>query len=458
MKVDDIVPTYEFTGGGPIAKDHLWFFGAGRLVDLVLSRQTTTTNIPYAFTRQGAPLRGQAHLLGQPEPHRARRVSLPEPRSGEPELVQRDGPREPVQPLAAGEPDVVQLHGRALAATSSSRARCRAAAQKFVGSGATSTDIIDGTLVTDQARGTRFWAPTFCAVCGPDEERNNENLVVKGTYFLSTRSTGSHNLVFGYDTFNDIRIAENHQSGSDYRILGTTSIIRNGVVYPSWTPSTVIQWNPIDAASQGTDFRTHSLFFNDQWRLSERVTINLGVRWDKNSGKDSADQVVADDSAFSPRLAVSWDPTGDARWTVNAGYGKYVAGLANGIADGGSSGGVPATYQYAYLGPTINTDAERGDAGSDRRGAGDAVELVQRQRRDGPAADVRRHPGRQPAHRRRPAIAEHARVHGRRDRGSSAAAAWCGSTRSTARGPTSTTRSATRRPAPWSIRRASSAT
>ncbi len=55
------------------------------------------------------------------------------------------------------------------------------------------------------------------------------------------------------------------------------------------------------AASQGTDFRTHSLFFNDQWRLSGRVTVNLGVRWDKNSGKDSADQVVADDSAFSPR-------------------------------------------------------------------------------------------------------------------------------------------------------------
>ena len=38
--------------------------------------------------------------------------------------------------------------------------------------------------------------------------------------------------------------------------------------------------------------------------FGDRVTINLGVRWDKNSGKDSADQAVADDSAFSPRLAV----------------------------------------------------------------------------------------------------------------------------------------------------------
>ena len=38
---------------------------------------------------------------------------------------------------------------------------------------------------------------------------------------------------------------------------------------------------------------------------------------------------------------MSLDPTGDATWTVNAGYGKYMAGLANGIADSGSNGGVP---------------------------------------------------------------------------------------------------------------------
>ena len=28
-------------------------------------------------------------------------------------------------------------------------------------------------------------------------------------------------MVFGYDTFNDNRLVKNHQSGSDYRILGT---------------------------------------------------------------------------------------------------------------------------------------------------------------------------------------------------------------------------------------------
>lgn len=355
VKVDDTVPTYEFTGGGPIAKDHLWFFGAGRLVDLVLSRQTTTTNIPYTFTDKERRYEGKLTYSANPN-HTVRGAYL-----------YRN--RDQLNQNSFNVMDLQSLYDRSLPENLTSfnytgvlstnffvESTVSRRRQSFVRSGATSTDLITGTLVVDQARGTRFWSPTFCAVCGPDEERNNDNVVVKGTYFLSTRGTGSHNLVFGYDTFNDIRVAENHQSGSDYRILGTTSVIRNGAVFPSWTSGTIIQWNPIDAASQGTDFRTHSLFFNDQWRVTDRLTVNLGVRWDRNAGKDSADQVVADDSAFSPRLAVTWDPAGDARWTVNAGYGKYVAGLANGIADSGSNGGVPATYQYAYLGPAINAD------------------------------------------------------------------------------------------------------
>ena len=50
----------------PIAKDHLWFFGAGRLVDLVQSRQTTTTNIPYAFTDKERRYEGKLTYSANP--------------------------------------------------------------------------------------------------------------------------------------------------------------------------------------------------------------------------------------------------------------------------------------------------------------------------------------------------------------------------------------------------------
>lgn len=357
VKVDDVVPTYEFTAGGPVARDHLWFFGAGRIVDRVDGRQTTTTTIPY--TVQEKERRYEGKLTYSLNPSHTVRGSY----------ISRN--RDQVNTSSFTILDLRSLYDRSLPddlrsinytgvisptffieGTFSNRNL------KFVNSGAKTTDMIDGTLVIDSARNSRYWAPTFCGVCGVDEERNNENLVVKGTYFASTRGSGSHSVVFGYDTFDDIRLAENHQSGSDYRILGTTAIIRGSEVFPSWTPgsSTLIQWNPIDAASLGTDFRTHSLFVNDQWRLSNRLTANLGVRWDKNDGRDSIGNVVAQDSGLSPRLAVTFDPMGDSRWTVNASYGKYIAGLANSVADSGSNGGVASTFQYEYLGPPINTD------------------------------------------------------------------------------------------------------
>ena len=139
-----------------------------------------------------------------------------------------------------------------------------------------------------------------------------------------TSGGGSHNLVFGFDSFNDIRKANNHQSGSDYRILGTaTTIVGTGessVIYPVFlgNGSTIIQANPIPIESQGSNIRTYAVFLNDQWRLSDRLTANVGIRWDKNHALDQNGALVADDSAFSPRVGIVWDVTGKQEWSVTA--------------------------------------------------------------------------------------------------------------------------------------------
>jgi hypothetical protein len=185
-------------------------------------------------------------------------------------------------------------------------------------------------------------------------------MFLKGSYFLSTRSAGSHAVVAGYDLFNDQRFANNHQSGSDYRILGTSSIPVGTGDATEFVPrflgdgSTIIQWNPIPLSSEGSNFKTHSLFFNDAWRATGRLTANLGVRWDKNQGADQAGRITAKDSAFSPRLGVIWDPLGDQKWSVTGGVAKYVAAIANSVADASSPGGNPQTFQFTYRGPDIN--------------------------------------------------------------------------------------------------------
>ncbi len=45
------MPPYEYTFGGPVMKDHLWFFTAGRLTSQDSTRQHVRhRNIPYTFT------------------------------------------------------------------------------------------------------------------------------------------------------------------------------------------------------------------------------------------------------------------------------------------------------------------------------------------------------------------------------------------------------------------------
>ena len=125
------------------------------------------------------------------------------------------------------------------------------------------------------------------------------------------------NIEPGHPFLHRIRSANNHQSGSDYRILGTTSIIRGTgaaqVIYPVFLGdgTTIIQWNPIPILSQGSNFRTHGLFYNDSWRVNGRLTANLGVRFDKNHGLDQEGKLVTTSGTFSPRLGVIVDPFGD---------------------------------------------------------------------------------------------------------------------------------------------------
>jgi hypothetical protein len=118
--------------------------------------------------------------------------------------------------------------------------------------------------------------------------------------------------------------------------------------------TTTIQWNPITEESQGTNFRTHSLFVNDTWRLGGRLTANVGLRFDKNHGTDQSGNVVAKDSAWSPRLGIIWDPTGKGTWSVTASAAKYVAAISNPVADSSAAGGNPQTRQFIYRGESIN--------------------------------------------------------------------------------------------------------
>jgi outer membrane receptor for ferrienterochelin and colicin len=362
-RIDNVVPTYEYTLGGPVLRDRLWFFTSGRLRDEAQGRTLVGTNVPYEFREEqrryeakGTYSLNDRHRLQVNYNHHDRsQINYSFNQNATMDLRSLGTRRLPER-----------LYAITYSGMLTNRLFVEALLSKrtfqFIGSGAKSTDLVQGTLLIDNSRvgGARWWSDTFCGVCTP-EGRDSEDIFAKGSYFLSTDRLGSHNLVFGYDRFNDIRRANNHQSGSDYRILSAGAILTGAGasendIFPIFLGdgTTTIQWNPIVEESEGSDFRTHSGFINDTWRLTDRLTANVGLRYDKNDGSDQSGNVVAKDSAFSPRLGLIWDPTGQGQWSVTGSVAKYVAAISNPVADSSAAGGNPQTRQFIYRGASIN--------------------------------------------------------------------------------------------------------
>ena len=349
---DKVNPIYEATLGGRILRDRLWFFLAGRDRTTESTRQTSLTNIPYPIKDEETRYEGKLTFALTPE-HRV--VASYIERTTD-QINNSFGTIMDTASLydrSMPEKLIAANYSGAFSPNFFGELQYSKREFSFVNSGSRFRDKIYGTLLLDSATGRRFWSPTFCGVCTP-EERNNENILAKLTYFLSTANLGSHDIVAGFDTFNDIRSANNHQSGSDFRIY-LTSVIIGDKVYARLVPnSSYLMWNPILKPTAGSDFRTNSFFLNDRWRLNNNFSFNIGVRYDKNDGSDQEGKKVVKDYKISPRLGISWDPKANGDLIINASYATYVMAIANSQADASSAAGNPAIYTWWYTGPPIN--------------------------------------------------------------------------------------------------------
>jgi hypothetical protein len=84
----------------------------------------------------------------------------------------------------------------------------------------------------------------------------------------------------------------------------------------------------------------YALFIQDQWKPLSRLTINYGLRWDKetmpvpfapNPAIPETTKFNRDWRSFGPRVGVAYDLTGKGRTVLRGGYGMYYGRIPNGI-------------------------------------------------------------------------------------------------------------------------------
>ncbi|HYS56470.1 MAG TPA: carboxypeptidase regulatory-like domain-containing protein [Thermoanaerobaculia bacterium] len=356
--VSKINPVYEGTFGGRIIRDRIWFFTAGRYEKRLTTNQTTATNIPYVVTANDRRYEGkltgnitQKHSLLYDYTKTTPRTS----NGSFGNIVDVASLRTSNNPV-----DFWAIHYNGVITNNLLLEGIVSRRDlSLIGGGALQRDLINGTMIRDISSGRRAWSPTFCGVCRP-KERDSKEWLVKGSYFLPTKSIGSHNLVAGYDDWHQLRLEDNYQSGSDFRVFGDFIYSGQNVflrVYPtspSGTINSFIEWDPVLNPSQRSDFAVKSVFLNDRWDLNQHWSFNVGARYDKNSGQDQAHNPTVRDSRVSPRLGAMYDLFGNGRHRLSAAYSRYVAKIDQGPADSSSNAGRPASFYYAYGGPEIN--------------------------------------------------------------------------------------------------------
>jgi hypothetical protein len=361
--IDHINSVYEATLGGRIIRDRLWFFLSGR--DSEATSQAFFSGAPGGYTRTTTDKRKEAKLTGALTSRHNLVVSYleaPTTFAGGCQIGCYD--LSVVDPSGSNPNEFITgFYNGVITNNLLIEGRYAKKTYSFVGYGGEDHDRVTGTVIRLVAPGfgTTTNEPYFCGSCG-DENRDNDTLGAKTSYFLGTKALGNHSMVAGVERWHETRLSNNFQSTTDYVMISQSAApskdANGNTLVTILGPATgragdyVIHF-PILSPSLGSDLNTDSLYFNDKWDLNSRWQFNLGARYDKNDSIDSAGNKVAKDSKISPRLGATFDAFGNGRLRFNATWGTYVGRLAETIAGLGSAAGNPAQFNYRYQGPDI---------------------------------------------------------------------------------------------------------
>ncbi|HEY0334703.1 MAG TPA: TonB-dependent receptor [Stenotrophomonas sp.] len=204
-------------------------------------------------------------------------------------------------------------------------------------------------------------AQTTSLLVDPDRGNRTDNLRLDVNYVL-----GNHSLTAGIDNQNARALNRGSVASADgyYWIYGQSNPnvpINTGL----GVPATGAYANGADgyyvrkyiySALASVRSAQRAQYIEDNWRLTDRLLLNLGLRLDQftNYNRDGDAYIKQSSGQWAPRLGLAWDVDGDGRFKVYGNAGRYYLALPLNPAFNAAGATLATSTYYTYGGIDAN--------------------------------------------------------------------------------------------------------
>ncbi|MGE3510345.1 MAG: carboxypeptidase regulatory-like domain-containing protein [Vicinamibacterales bacterium] len=353
---DTLQRTQEMTLGGPILRDRLWFFAAGRLAGVDNVRNLPQTGIQLLSNDKGR--RGELKLTGTVATnHTIQGGFLNNPRTVTNDSGLQSFVIDPRSEQTRKFPNHYYFTNyRGVIKGALFQAQYSQRKFRFDNSGGTSTSIIDSPFLSATQCVCLYNAPYFDAT--DPTGRNNRQLTANSTFFWNL--SGRHDTKVGYEFFRSQLVGGNSQSSTNYvfnvdfleTASGAPALDSQGRLMPNFVPGeSYIEYYP---ATRGAtmNVNNNSLFVQDHWVINGKFSADLGLRFEQVKVVSTGNIVsVNTNPRIVPRLGFNYDLNGDGENVVHVTYGQYSGRYNEAQIGGNSPVGNPAYLPTYYQGP-----------------------------------------------------------------------------------------------------------
>ncbi|MGQ0736692.1 MAG: TonB-dependent receptor, partial [Acidobacteriota bacterium] len=335
VKFDKVNPIYSFNGGGPIVRNRAFFFGTYELAKNTTPQRQTAGQVPedYQQTTESkfSNIRGTVQLA---EGHTAWVKYYQSPTDGFVVEYHSAGEREGLTAQNQTAKNWAAQWSGVLRPTWAMEAAFGSYESLITVKNFENSGVLANAPIFNIAESRFYNGGAFDGFV----ERPRRQFNLASNWFLTLGRRG-HNVRVGYDFQNLESGAQfDYPNRQRYNVDNYIQATRTIVFGPQTTR------RDYDSGASVSAGRIHAVYARDKFELSDRFSVEGGLRFERQTGASDVGVDTVDFTVFAPRVSVAYDLSGDGKTLLTGSYGRYHASIIQGFSD--SFANIPQRTNY----------------------------------------------------------------------------------------------------------------